>query len=101
VLRPLPRPSILTHCASVVVVVFSFFFFLFFFFFSRPLLVAQDQDIIDSSLADSLRLLSNLSVFISGLLVMMCVVQPWFSVALLPLLYFYWYFQRVSLAHAI
>ena len=66
------------------------------FSFFLTLRAQQDQDIIDSSLADSLRLLSNLSVFISGLLVMMCVVQKWFTIALLPILYFYWYFQRVS-----
>lgn len=50
---------------------------------------------IDNSLADSLRMLSFLSASIIGVLVMMCVVQPYFLIALAPILYMYYYFQNV------
>ena len=46
-------------------------------------------------------MLWNLSFNLCGMLAMMCFVQPWFAIALVPILYCYWYFQRVSLAHTI
>lgn len=56
---------------------------------------SRDQDVIDNALADSLRMLSFLSFSILGTLVMMCFVQPFFALALGPILSLYYYFQMV------
>jgi ATP-binding cassette subfamily C (CFTR/MRP) protein 1 len=56
---------------------------------------SRDQDIIDNNLSESLRMLSFLSASIIGILIMMCFVQPFFILALGPILYMYWYFQHV------
>jgi hypothetical protein len=47
---------------------------------------SRDQDVIDNSLSDSLRMLTFLFSAIVGVLVLMCYVQPYFTVALVPIL---------------
>ena len=56
---------------------------------------SRDQDVIDNNLSDSLRMLSFLTSGILGVLVIMCYTQPWFTLALVPILIMYYYFQNV------
>jgi ABC-type multidrug transport system fused ATPase/permease subunit len=55
---------------------------------------SRDQDVVDNSIADSLRMLLNLAMSILGILVMMVYIQVYFILALAPILWCYWYFQR-------
>lgn len=56
---------------------------------------SKDQDVIDSMLPETMRGLLNMMLTAVSTLVLICAVSPWFTLALVPIVFLYYYTQQV------
>jgi ATP-binding cassette subfamily C (CFTR/MRP) protein 1 len=55
---------------------------------------SRDQDVIDSLLMDTLRMIVFMAMAVLSTFIMILIVTPWFGIPLVPVLVVYWYVQR-------